>query len=361
MDTDQKLRRLLSDAAESFDPPSLRRQSFWQRRVVRIVGAAVGVCLIIAAVGAVIVGVRSGSHGGPAASSPASTTKNTSLDAGSAGSPSRLAPAQKQTVSSGIAAGPAAAPMASSAPQAASGAVGTGTTNASVPTQTARVVQTGQLALEVVRGQVRPALAKLTTIADGAGGFISQSSDDDSQVLPSGTSTLRVPVASFDAVMAQVRKLGSVTSASTSARDVTSQYVDLNARISALEQERATYYTLLTRATTIGDTLAVQQQIQPLQTELEQLQGQQKVLADSSDLATLTVNVVQKGAAAVTPPKKHSSNGFAKSLRQAGHAFNTGLQAVISALGPILLVLIILGIVGGLVLLGRRVYKVLTR
>jgi hypothetical protein len=242
------------------------------------------------------------------------------------------------------------------APLASAGAADTG-----VPTQTPRVVQTGQLALEVARGQVRPVLARLTTIADGAGGYISQSRDDDTQVLPSGTSTLRVPVASFEAVTAQVRKLGSVTSASTTARDVTSQYVDLNARISAAQQTRDAYFTLLTKATTIGDTLAVQQQLQAAQTALEQLQGQQKVLADSSDLATLTVNVAQKATAATPAPTKHSSDGFGKSVRQAGHAFNTGLQAVITALGPILLVLIILGIVGGLVLLGRRVYRVLTR
>jgi hypothetical protein len=349
MDTDQKLRRLLNDAADSFDPPSLGpRKTFSQRRVVRIVAISAGACLLVVALGAVIVGVRSGGHGSTSSGSSAASSAVGGTEAGSPAS-KQAADRPATSAGSGTAAG-VPAPLASA-----------GTTGSGVPTQTPRVVQTGQLALEVARGQVRPVLARLTTIADSAGGYISESRDDDTQALPSGTSTLRVPVASFEAVTAQVRKLGSVTSASTTARDVTSQYVDLNARISAAQQTRDAYFTLLTKATTIGDTLAVQQQLQAAQTALEQLQGQQKVLADSSDLATLTVNVVQKATAATPAPAKHSSDGFGKAVRQAGHAFNTGLQGVITALGPILLGLIILGIVGGLVLLGRRVYRTLTR
>jgi hypothetical protein len=332
MNTDQKLRRLLTDAADSFDPSSRGRpqQAFWERRTVQVIAAAVVGCLVIVALGFVIANVHSG-HDGASSSASSASSKSSSI------SSSERAPAA-----------------------VASAGSGTTSKSSSVPNQADRVVQTGQLALEVARGQVSPVLAKLTTIADSAGGYISQSRDDDSQILPSGTSTLRVPVTNFDAVTTQVRRLGAVTSASSQARNVTSEYVDLGARITALEQERATFYTLLTRATTIGDTLAVQQQIQPLQTQLEQLQGQQKVLADSSDLATLIVSVVQKGGTAVIPAK-HSSNGFAKSLRQTGHAFNTGLQGIISALGPILLVLIVLGVLGGLGLLGRRMYRTLTR
>jgi hypothetical protein len=351
MNTDQKLRQLLTDAADSFEPPKLGhpkrswREDFWQRRVVQVVAAAIVGCLVIAGIGFAVT-----SHRGDSGSASSTASSGTSSGSAIASAP--------QAAGGALSYGKQA-PAVAGAESAAGGIVTAGgaaggtatTTGSSVPTVASRVVQTGEFSLEVAVGQVRPVLARLTALADGAGGYISASRDDDTQVLPSGTSTLRVPVASFDAVTAQVRKLGKITSASTTARDVTSQYVDLNARISAAQQTRDAYYTLLTKATTIGDTLAVQQSLQTAQTQL----------ADSSDLATLTVSVVQKAPSTAVPVKKHADNGFGKSLRQAGHAFNTGLQWIISALGPILLVLIVLAIIGGLVLLGRRVYRVLTR
>jgi hypothetical protein len=352
MNTDQKLRQLLTDAADSYDPPTLGRsrsswrEGFWQRRVVQVVSAVMAGCLLIAGIGFAVTSHRGDSG---SASSSAATS--------SGGAGARAADTQKSagSATSGLAAAPA------SPQSAASGAAAPATAGSNVPTAASRVVQTGQFSLEVATGQVRPVLAKLSALADGAGGYISGSRDDDTQSLPSGTSTLRVPVASFDAVTAQVRKLGKITSASTSARDVTSQYVDLGARIAAAQQTRDAYFTLLTKANTIGDTLAVQQSLQGAQTQLEQLQGQQKVLADSSDLATLTVSVAEKSASAMPIVKKSSDDGFGKALRSAGHMFNTGLQAVITALGPILLVLIVLGVIAGLALAGRRVYRTLTR
>ena len=364
MNTDQKLRQLLSDAADSYDPPTHSgsrtswHEGFWQRRVVQTVAAVVAVCLLIAGIGLAVSSHRSDSES-------ASSSAATSSGGGTASTQKAANPGGALSYGSKA---PAALPAAAGAQGARSAAGGTTaggtavTAGSSVPTVASRVVQTGQFSLEVAKGQVRPALAKLTALADGAGGYISASSDDDTQVLPTGTSTLRVPVARFDSVTAQVRQLGTVISASTTARDVTSQYVDLTARISAAQQTRDAYYTLLTKANTIGDTLAVQSSLEGAQTQLEQLQGQQKVLADSSDLATLTVNVVQKSAAGAPIVTKHSSaDGFGKALRSAGHMFNTGLQVVIKALGPILLVLIVLGIIGGLALVGRRVYRTLSR
>ena len=218
------------------------------------------------------------------------------------------------------------------------------------------MVQTGQVSLEVSRGKVQPALDRLSTIATGAGGFLSASRVDTGSDSPSGTSTLRVPVDHFASVLGQVRRIGHVTSTSTQAQDVTAEYVDLGARINALEQTRATFLTLLSKATTIGDTLAVQQQIQPVQTQIEQLQGQQKVLADTSDLATLAVSVSQAGAPAPLPASHHRA-GFSKAFHDAVHGFNTGLQAIITVAGPLLLVLAVLAILALLSLLGYRTVR----
>jgi hypothetical protein len=349
MNTDQKLRQLLTEAADSYDPPSAPPKTRWHQPWGRMAAIGAVAVAVLVALGVLI------SHAGGRSDSSASSSSS----AASSGVSNGAAPARPADAVAGKTTESQPQALASMAAGGATSAT-SGTPATTVAGQAARVVQTGQLALEVKRGLVRTTLDKLGSIADGAGGFVSQSRADDTSDTPSGTTTLRIPVAGFSGVTAQVRKLGTITSASSSARDVTAQYVDLTARISALQQTRDAFYTLLTKANTIGDTLAVQQQITTVQTQLEQLQGQQKVLGDSSDLATLSVSVTQKGTPVVAT-EKHTQGGFSKALHQAGHAFNTGLQGVITALGPVLLVLIVLGILAGFGLLGRRIYRHYTR
>lgn len=292
-----------------------------RRRLLRIGGACAAAVVLVAALGLAV----SSSHrpDSSSSSSPSSSSAGSSTDG------------------------------TLSLPTAAAGVGKSGSTSAQVPARAARVVQTGQVSLEVARGKVQPTLDRLSAIATGVGGYLSESRIDSGADTPSGTSTLRVPVASFSSVLGQVRHIGKVTSTSTQARDVTAEYVDLGARINALTQTRATFLTLLSKATTIGDTLAVQQQIQPVQTQIEQLQGQQKLLADTSDLATLAVSVAQTGGASPAPATHHRS-GFSKAFHDAVHGFNTGLQALITVAGPLLLAVLVLGALGLLSLLGYR-------
>src|SRR6185437_10987549 len=110
-------------------------------------------------------------------------------------------------------------------------------------------------------------------------------------------------------------------------------------RLKALTTTRDTYLTMLTKATTIGDSLSIQQRIDGIQQQIEQLQGEQNVLADQSNLATLNVNVSETGAA-VTVPSDHHRNGFSGAVHRAWDRFTGGLEAVVAASGTLALVLI---------------------
>jgi hypothetical protein len=217
------------------------------------------------------------------------------------------------------------------------------------------VVQTAQLALQVPPGKVPAALDRLANIPTGLGGYVAESRSDEGVAPATGTITLRVPVTAYPTASAQARAVGHVTGGSSQAQDVTGQYVDLGARISALQQTRATYLTLLSKANSIGDTLAVQQQIQDVQTQIEQLQGQQKLLADTSDLATIAVTVSETGAVRSGPP---STSGFGSAFHHAVSGFTTGLKALIAISGPLLFGLLIVAFV---VLLARGLYRTLRR
>jgi hypothetical protein len=219
-----------------------------------------------------------------------------------------------------------------------------------------RIVKTGSLELRVAKGQVASTVGKLTALATVDGGYVA-TSQTSSGAYPSGEVTLRVPVARFADAVAAAEALGHVDELSTQANDVTGRYVDLNAQEHALEQTRSTYLTILSHATTIGATLAVQQRIDDVQQQIDQLHGQIKVLANQSSYSTLTVNISQRGAPNAVP-RHDRRHGLSKAWHTSISRFSRGVDAIVGALGPLLLALILLGL---FVLVVRLAYRAAVR
>jgi Domain of unknown function (DUF4349) len=212
------------------------------------------------------------------------------------------------------------------------------------------VVRSGHLSLRVP--SVTTAVARLTALASSAGGYVQSSATSTDSGTPQGDITVRVPVTGFDAALAGAQRLGRTRSLTTSATDVTGRYVDLVARATALRQTRATYLTILSSATTIGATLSVQQRVDDVQQQLDQLEGQRKVLASQTADATLAVSLDQGHVA--TPAVSHHRSGIGAAWHRSVHRFSVGVDAVVGVLGPLLLALLLVAILAGIGLLGYR-------
>lgn len=214
---------------------------------------------------------------------------------------------------------------------------------AAQPQDQARVVKTGELTLAVGDAKVSATVVRLEGIVGGLGGYVSDSTSQEAGDHPSATMTVRVPVARFEALVAQVRALKvKVVSAQTSGKDVTADYADVQAQIQSLKAARNRYLAILAGTKTIGETLSVQQRVDAVQGQIDRLEGQRRVLADQSDLGTLTINVgEQVDQLAVSEP-----TGWSKAWKDARHGFASGLQALLAGSGRGLLVLLV-----GLVLL----------
>jgi hypothetical protein len=218
--------------------------------------------------------------------------------------------------------------------------------------QPAKIEQTGSLNLTVARGTLSKSMTKLSTLAATYNGFVANSqtqlgaSAGDS---PSGTVTLEIPVANFGSVLKTVEALGKPSSVTTKATDVTAQYVDLQSRITALQASRGQYLTIMTKASSVGDVLAVQAQLDSLQSQIEQLQGQQAVLDSETAYSTLITSFTEAGPHhhhAVTTP---SESGALKAWHDSVHGFATGVNGIIRIAGPALFALLCLVVllVGG--------------
>ncbi len=153
---------------------------------------------------------------------------------------------------------------------------------------TAQIVKTGQMTLEVTDLDGALSLAQ-ATIA-GMGGFVDQSNRSGTGDYASASITFRFPVDKWDAALPALRKIGAkVLSEQTNSTDVTSQVIDLDARLDNLKKTEAALQAIMARATAIPDVIAVETQLSQTQGQIEQLTAQRDHLANQAAMSTVTV------------------------------------------------------------------------
>jgi hypothetical protein len=149
------------------------------------------------------------------------------------------------------------------------------------------VIRTARLGVEVDRYDA--AARHLLDIAEGAGGFIADSSYAEDEGRPRGEFILRVPAGRFGAAIKDVEAMGTVRQRQISAQDVTEEYVDLQARQRNLERHEQQLLTFMDRATKVQDLLAVEQELSRVRGQIEQITGRLRYLAHNVDMASITV------------------------------------------------------------------------
>jgi hypothetical protein len=207
------------------------------------------------------------------------------------------------------------------------------------PTDSSRVVRTATLDLKIARHAFGPTIAHITTTVAAEAGFISDQHTYESATTPSGTVVVRVPSARFNDTMSRLRGLGTVVDASTRGVDVTGQFTDLQARLRAATATRDQFLTVLAKATSIGDILAVQDRIQSVQTQIEQLQGQINDLDNRTTYATITVSVTEPGPKAKPVVSPHHRSGLAVAWANARGGFARRVESLVSHSGSVVVIL----------------------
>ena len=331
-----------------------------RHRILSVAAVFVVALLVAGTIGAVvrsparptITSLRAGSA--KSAPSGAGGLSTTTLPAGA---PAAGSPAFGATNGS-------AASGTSAAPQSSNGlhAAGTATQDQTVPSlpqgavgQSAKIEQTGMLDLAVKKGDLARTMTGLTNLAGAVGGFVasSQSQSGTGGGPAYGTITMEVPVNDFAAVLKAAERYGKTSNLSTNATDVTGQYVDLQARLSALEDSRQQYLTILAKATSIGDILSVQDQLNGIQEQIEQLQGQLQLLTSQTSYSKVTV-AVNEGSPPPRPGPLPES-GLVRAWHDSVGGFVAGVEGVVRLAGPFLFALLclVLVVVGGRVLWRR--------
>jgi anti-sigma factor RsiW len=192
------------------------------------------------------------------------------------------------------------APASASAPAADNN---TGSTFYAAASRT-MIVRTAQLTIVVK--DFDSSQKKLQEILKRHGGYVGEMTTS----APEGadrrlSATLRVPTSQLDSAIAEVKELGHVESESQSGEEVTSQYVDLQARLSNARNTEQRLIELLRRQTgKLDEVVTVEEKISEVREEIERMEAERKSLSERVDFGTLSVsfNEPRKTQLQVVPP-----------------------------------------------------------
>jgi len=168
--------------------------------------------------------------------------------------------------------------------------------------------------------------------------------------------TVRVPSAKYAAFVADAANLGTVITESESADDVTQQHVDMVARLGNLNAEQARLRQLFAKANTVKDMLAVEQELTRVQGDIESLKAQINYLENQAAMATVTLELSEPKA--VVAPAG-TDWGVQTALTDSIRAFVSTMNILIVVLGPVLALLVFLGLPAALIawLVYRRIKR----
>jgi Domain of unknown function (DUF4349) len=208
-----------------------------------------------------------------------------------------------------------------------------------------RIVRTATVDLEVDEGQLDETINKASdAVVKAKGIYVGSSTSVPSGEPASGQVTFRVPVDAFESVLRELKGLGTYRGEQSSTEDVTNQYVDLNGQLAAWRAQERVYLRLLDRARSVTDVIAVQNQLQQVQSNIERLQGQLDQLEDQSSFSTIVLQISEPGAAA-GQPQGRLARAWATAVNGLGVMAAATLVAVVWAIPvAILAVLVLLGL-----------------
>ena len=191
-----------------------------------------------------------------------------------------------------------------------------------------KIVRTGSLTLQVE--DVVEAMDKVAEIAAKLDGYVVSSTKHENRLIQ-GYVSIRVPVGSFDEAFTRLRQLAiKVPHEETTARDITEEYVDLEARLRNLEATEKQYLAFLERAEKVEDMVAVQRELSIVRQQIEQIKGRMLYLERTSDMSRIEVTLQLEKP--LTEPGWSASNALKTAVRGLT-TFGRGLATLFIWLG----------------------------
>jgi archaellum component FlaC len=126
---------------------------------------------------------------------------------------------------------------------------------------------------------------------------------------------IRVPQDKLDATLDALTGMGSVRARAISTEDVSTQLVDIQARLSNARKSEEALQEIMTRTGAIADVLQVSRELSTVRESIEQMSAQQKNLQTQVSYSTISLNL--ESAIALSPNKPVFARQLANSWESA--------------------------------------------
>jgi hypothetical protein len=210
-----------------------------------------------------------------------------------------------------------------------------------------KIIRDAELNIEVAapaEGQ-----RKLASIAEAHGGFVVTSEsrlqgEGGAQAAEVVTVQLRVLATRFDAAVAEIRAVGTrVHAEKITRKDVTEEFIDLDARLRTQRALEAQFLEIMKRAGKVSDALEVHGQLAEVRTEIERVEGRRRYLENQAALSTIKATLQPP-----SPLVSANTTGFFQGVRRAfGDGIDMAAEIVLGliqlgiALLPVLLLIVL--------------------
>ncbi len=192
-----------------------------------------------------------------------------------------------------------------------------------------QVIRNGEIGLRVESVEKTEKL--INQMVTKGGGYVENTASSDlGGSNPTIDLTVRVPSTGFEGSMDTLAGLGLVTSKTVNAKDVTSEIVDLGARIKTLAAKEETFREMLRSSRNLNDVMTLQDRLTEVRTEIERMDAQRKSLSELASLSTIKVHLSQ--SATVPTVASTDPNWFKQSLGAATTSFMDVARGVVGVL-----------------------------
>jgi len=233
---------------------------------------------------------------------------------------------------------------------------GTGTTGgtAEMPSSE-KIIYSGSATVETM--EFDKTIEELNKMVTGCGGFIQSSSvtGNDFYAQHSGTVayraaqyTFRIPVDKFKSFTESLSTLGNVPYSSTNAENITMQYTDTEAQLTACQTKEARLLELLSKASSMADILAIENSLSDVRYQIESLTSQIKNWDSQVSYSTLSITVNEvslytEDSTSTLSYGQQLKETFTRSIKGVGRFFKSFFKFLVGAL-PVLVILAVIAV-----------------
>lgn len=141
-------------------------------------------------------------------------------------------------------------------------------------------------------------------------GYVSSDQEHNSLGRISNTIIVRVPAMNFDRLLSDASNgIERFDNKTIEVKDVTEEFLDIEARLKTKKELEKRYLALLERANSVSELLEVEKQMEQLRSEIESIEGRLKYLQNKVSLSTLSMTFY-KTVATETAFGYKFKNGF---------------------------------------------------